>query len=64
MKTMVLAGVCALLGATGCAVSFYDSAPAAPGHRYVAGSKADIPTMFICPEQPGTQCEVVELVEK
>ena len=64
MKKIVLAGVCALVGASGCAVSFNDSAPATPGHRYVAGSKANVATMFICPEKPGTQCEVVEMVEK
>jgi hypothetical protein len=64
MKQILLVGVCALLGATGCAVSFNDSAPATPGSRYVAGSKANVPTMFMCPEKPGTECEVVEIVEK
>lgn len=61
MNKFLIVGICALFGASGCAVTFNDSTPAAPGTRYVAGSKANIATMFICPDKPGTECEVVEL---
>jgi len=57
-----LVGVCALLCASGCAVTFNDSAPAAtPGTRYVVGSKANEPVVFLCPEKPGTECELVDV---
>jgi hypothetical protein len=64
MIKALIGGVGLLLCASGCAVTFNDSTPAAPGTRYVAGSKANVATMFICPEKPGTECEVVEMVEK
>jgi hypothetical protein len=60
----LLLGTAVLLCASGCAVTFNDSTPATPGTRYVAGSKANVATMFICPEKPGTECEVVEMVEQ
>jgi hypothetical protein len=48
-----------------CAVTFNDSAPAtAAGSRYVVGSKANEPVVFLCPEKPGTECELVEVEEK
>jgi hypothetical protein len=64
MIKVLLVGASVLLCASGCAVTFNDSTPATPGTRYVAGSKANVATMFICPEKPGTECEVVEMVEK
>ncbi|HKY36162.1 MAG TPA: hypothetical protein VJN18_09500 [Polyangiaceae bacterium] len=65
MAKSVLVCVCALLGASGCAVTFNDSAPAtAAGSRYVVGSKANEPVVFLCPEKPGTECELVEVEEK
>ena len=64
MAKSVVVCVCALLGASGCAVTFNDSAPATPGSRYVVGSKANEPVIFLCPEKPGTECELVEVEEK
>jgi hypothetical protein len=64
MAKSVLVCVLALLGASGCAVTFNDSAPATPGSRYVVGSKANEPVVFLCPEKPGTECELVEVEEK
>ena len=65
MAKSVLVCVLALLGASGCAVTFNDSAPAtAAGSRYVVGSKANEPVVFLCPEKPGTECELVEVEEK
>jgi hypothetical protein len=64
MAKRLFVGVALLFAASGCAVSFYDSAPAAAGTRYVAGSKANVPTMFLCQEKPGSECEVVEIEER
>ena len=64
MAKSVLVCVLALLGASGCAVTFNDSAPATPGSRYVVGSKANRPVVFLCQEKPGTECEIVEVEEK
>jgi hypothetical protein len=64
MTKILVLSACALFGASGCAVTFNDSTPATPGTRYVAGSKANVATMFICPEKPGTECEVVEMEER
>jgi hypothetical protein len=65
MAKSVLVCVFALLGASGCAVTFNDSAPAtAAGSRYVVGSKANEAVVFLCPEKPGTECELVEVEEK
>lgn len=64
MAKYLLVGFCALFGAAGCAVTFNDSAPAAPGSRYVVGSKANQPVVFLCPEKPGTECEVVDVEVK
>ena len=65
MAKSVLVCAFALLGASGCAVTFNDSAPAtAAGSRYVVGSKANVPVVFLCPEKPGTECELVEVEEK
>jgi len=61
MVKTVFVGFCVLLGASGCAVTFNDSAPATPGSRYVVGSKANEPVVFLCPEKPGTECEVVDV---
>jgi hypothetical protein len=64
MAKSVLVCVLALVGASGCAVTFNDSAPATPGSRYVVGSKANQPVVFLCQEKPGTECEIVEVEEK
>ena len=65
MAKSLFVGLCALLGASGCAVTFNDSAPAAtPGSRYVVGSKANEPVVFLCSEKPGTECEVVDVEVK
>jgi hypothetical protein len=59
MAKILFVGVCVLLG--GCAVTFNDSAPATPGSRYVVGSKANEPVVFLCPEKPGAECELVDV---
>jgi|EndMetStandDraft_2_1072991.scaffolds.fasta_scaffold1181923_2 hypothetical protein len=62
MAKAFLVGFCALVGASGCAVTFNDSAPATtPGSRYVVGSKANDPVVFLCPEKPGAECELVDV---
>ncbi len=63
IKTCML-GIGALVCASGCAVTFNDSAPAAPSSRYVVGSKANMPVVFLCPEKPGAECEVVDVEVK
>jgi len=60
MAKLLFVGVCVLFG-SGCAVTFNDSAPATPGSRYVVGSKANEPVVFLCSEKPGTECEVVDV---
>ena len=62
MAKTFLVGFCVLMGASGCAVTFNDSAPAAtPGSRYVVGSKANMPVVFLCSEKPGADCEEVDV---
>jgi hypothetical protein len=62
MTKVLLACSLALLGASGCAVTFYDSAPAAPGSRYVVGSKSNEAVVFLCPEKPKSgECELVDV---
>lgn len=63
-KAFVVCAV-ALSGVTGCAVTFNDSAPATPGSRWVAGSRSNEATMFLCPDKAkGGECEVVEVEYK
>jgi hypothetical protein len=55
----------ALLGASGCSVAFYGSAPATPGNRYVVGAKqgflATNPAMYICPDKKSGECQQIEV---
>ncbi len=58
MMTMALV----VAAASGCAVTFQGSAPAAGGGRYVVGSKSNQKAMFLCPDQPSKgDCEDVEV---
>ena len=64
LKVLIACSV-ALLGVTGCAVRFLDSAPATPGSRYVVGQKANDPVVFLCPDKPKAgECELVDVEVK
>jgi len=61
LKVFIACSV-ALLGVTGCTVTFMDSAPATPGSRYVVGQKGNGEVVFLCPDKPkGGECEVVDV---